>query len=104
MNLRLFLSRKYIVDHGWGNFYLFIVLICITRLNCWLLIRKMRFYFFENLFRVICLCLLIIFFLLFVVLFECIQLFVYVELLQDRIFGRLFDNCVKRVFVYFLNF
>ena len=37
------------------------------------------FLFFENLFRVICLCLFIyIFSLLFVVLFECIQLFVYV--------------------------
>ena len=62
------------------------------------------FLFFENLFRVICLCLLIIFFLLFVVLFECIQLFVYVGLLQDHIFGFLFHNCVKRLFVYFLNF
>ena len=38
------------------------------------------FPFFENLFRVICLCLFIIFpFLFFVVLFKCIQLFVYVE-------------------------
>ena len=56
------------------------------------------FLFFEKLFRVICLCLLIFSFFLFVVLFECIQLFV------SNCFGCLFHNCVIRLFVSFLNF
>ena len=83
-------------------FYLLIPLNCKVRLNCWLLIRKMRSYFSK-------ICDLSLFaynfsFFLFVVLFECIQMFVYVGLLQDRIFGCLFHNCIKRLFVYFLNF
>ena len=36
---------------------------------------------------------------MFVVLCECIQLFVYVGILQDRIFDCLFRSCVLRLFV-----
>ena len=45
-----------------------------------------------------------LFFLVFVVLCECIQLFVYAGLLQDRIFDCLFRSCVLRLFVCFLDF
>ena len=61
MNLKLFLNGKNIIDREWDNFYQFIPLICRVHLNCWLLILKNAFLFFENLFRVICLCLFMIF-------------------------------------------
>ena len=61
MNLKLFLSQRNIIDRELGNFYLLILLVCKVRLNCWFLILKMRFDFFENLFRVNCLCFVIIF-------------------------------------------
>ena len=48
MNLKLFLSRKKIIDREWGNFYLLILLIYIVCLNCWLLIQKMRFYISKS--------------------------------------------------------
>ena len=61
MNLKLFLNRKNIIDREWDNFYQLILLFYKVHLNCWLLILKMRFYFLKIFFRVICLCLFIIF-------------------------------------------
>ena len=47
INLKLFLNRKIIIDREWDNFYQLILLIRRVRLNCWLLIQKMRFYFLK---------------------------------------------------------
>ena len=60
MNLKLFLSRKNINDHGWDNF------LSIDTFNLYSSSKLLTsdsenaFLFFENLFRVICLCLFII--------------------------------------------
>ena len=60
MSLKLFLNRKNITHHGLDNFF-------IDSFNLYSASRLLTsdsenaFLFFENLFRVICLCLLIIF-------------------------------------------
>ena len=59
MNLKLFLNRKNIIDREWDNFYKMILLICSSKLLA--SDSENAFLFFENLFRVICLCLFIIF-------------------------------------------
>ena len=77
MNLKLFLSQKNIIDREVGKFYLLILLVCKVRLNCWFLILKMRLDFLKIFFVLFVFVSLLFFFLVFVVLFECIQLFVY---------------------------
>ena len=61
MNLKLFLSRKNIIDHRWGNFYLLIFLNLYSSSKLLTSDSEKAFLFFENLFGVICLCLFIIF-------------------------------------------
>ena len=92
------------MDPGLDNFYLLSLLFCIVRLDYYLLIRKMHFYVLKIFFVLSVFVYLKLFFLVFVVLCECIQLFVYAALLQDRIFDYLFHSCVLRLFVYFLGF
>ena len=61
MSLKLFLNRKNLTDHGLGNFYLLIFLNLYSESRQLTSDLENAFLFFENLFRVICLCLLIIF-------------------------------------------